>query len=282
MNLLDLHCDTALELYKRNLPFKNNVLSVTLNSSDCFHKWVQTFAIWINDNAENPFVLYKNILNHIKNKLRNKPLNLTPIFAVEGGWVLENDIDRLEIIKKDGIKMLTLTWNGENPIGGGCKSDKGLTDFGREVIKKLNTLKIATDLSHLNTKTFFKALEIADFPLASHSNCFEICQHPRNLSLEQFKLITEKGGIIGLTFYPPFLGGDVFEKIYQNIFVLCDKNLENHIAIGTDFDGAQMDKKLQKTSDVPYLYHYLEKRGLKKTLLDKIFFENGYKFIAKL
>ena len=265
MNFLDLHCDTAFELYKQKLPFDNNKLSVTKNSSDCFHKWVQTFAIWINDNAENPFVLYKNILNHIKDKLRNKPLNLMPIFAVEGGWVLENDIDRLEIIKKDGIKMLTLTWNGENPIGGGCKSDKGLTDFGKEVIKNLNSLKIATDLSHLNSKTFYKALETADFPLATHSNCYEICPHPRNLTLEQIGLIAEKDGIIGLNFY-----------------LLCERNLENHIALGSDFDGAKMDKKLEKSSNIPSLYDYLEQRGLKKALLDKIFFENGYKFIAKL
>ena len=104
MNFLDLHCDTAFELYNQKLPFDNNKLSVTKNSSNCFQKWVQTFAIWISDNTENPFELYKNILNDIKYKLRNKPLNLTPIFSVEGGCVLENNIERLEILKKDGIK----------------------------------------------------------------------------------------------------------------------------------------------------------------------------------
>ena len=282
MNFLDLHCDTAFELYKRKFPFDNDKLSVTKNSGNFFQKWVQTFAVWINDGIDNPFELYKNIIKDIKVKLENRPLNLMPFFSVEGGWVLENDIHRLETLKNDGIRMLTLTWNNENPIGGGCNSQKGLTDFGKEVIKNLNELKIATDLSHVNTKTFYKALEIADFPLATHSNCYEICPHQRNLTLEQIKLIAEKNGIIGLTFYPLFLGGDVFEKIYQNIFLLCENNLENNIAIGTDFDGAQMDKKLQKTSDIPSLYHYLEKRGLKKSLLNKIFFENGYKFIAKL
>lgn len=282
MNFLDLHCDTAFELYQQKLPFYNNKLSVTKSSCNHFRKWVQTFAVWISDTAENPFELYKNIIKDIKIKLENKPLNLTPIFAVEGGWVIENDIDRLQILKNDGIKMLTLTWNNENPIGGGCNTNKGLTDFGKDVIKNLNLLKIATDLSHLNIKTFYKALETADFPLATHSNCYEICPHQRNLTLEQMKLIAQKDGVIGLTFYPPFLEGDVFEKIYENIFLLCENNLENNIAIGSDFDGAEMDKKLHKTSDIPFLYNYLKQRGLKKTLLDKIFFENGYKFIAKL
>lgn len=282
MNFLDLHCDTAFELYKSNLPFENTRLAVNKNSGYSFQKWVQTFAVWIDDNAERPFELYKNILKDIKNKLKNKPENLTPIFTVEGGWVLENDVERLQILKNDGIKMLTPTWNGENPIGGGCESEKGLTNFGKDVIKKLNLLKIATDLSHLNTKTFYKALENADIPIATHSNCFEVCPHPRNLTLEQIKLLAEKDGIIGLTFYPMFLGEDVFEKIYQNIFILCDENLENNIALGSDFDGAQMDAKLNKTEKIPTLYSFLEQRGIEKYLLDKIFFENGYKFIAKL
>ncbi len=282
MNFFDLHCDTAYELYKNKLPFKNSLLSVTPKGTESFSNWFQTFAIWIADDTPEPFSLYKNILLGIKEKLKTAPENLKPIFSVEGGAVLEQDIDRLDALKEDGIKMLTLTWNGENSIAGGSKSQKNLTDFGKKVIERLNKLKIATDLSHLNKGSFYSAIELAEFPIATHSNCYEICKHPRNLTLEQIKLIAERGGVVGLTFYPPFLGENVFVRIYENIIFLCEKGFENHIAIGSDFDGGQMDKTLDNISKIPSLYAFLEEKGLEKTLLDKVFFENAYDFIAKL
>ncbi len=280
MNFFDLHCDTAYELYKQGLPFDNKALSVAKENP--FNNWVQTFAIWIKDDAEKPFELYKSILTDIKKKLKAAPENLKPIFSVEGGAVIEKDIDRLNILKQDGIKMLTLTWNGENAIGGGCETQKGLTDFGKEVIAGLNRLRIAADLSHLNSKTFYKAVEYSELPIATHSNCYEICPHKRNLNLEQIKLITEKCGIVGLTFYPLFLGENVFQKLYENICFLCDKGYENNICIGSDFDGGKMDESLNKITKIPILYSFLEKKGLKPQLLDKIFYQNAYNLIAKL
>lgn len=282
MNFFDLHCDTAYELYKNRLPFKNNLLSVTSEGSKNFDNWFQTFAVWIADNTPEPFLLYRNILCDIKEKLKTAPENLHPIFSVEGGAVLEEDLDRLEILKEDSIKMLTLTWNGENRIAGGSKSQKNLTDFGKKVVTRLNELKMACDLSHLNNKSFYRAIELTEFPIATHSNCYEICKHPRNLTLEQIKLIAERNGVVGLTFYPPFLGENVFEGIYKNIVLLLENSLESHISIGSDFDGGQMDKTLDNISKIPHLYAFLEEKGIKKAVLDRVFFENAYNFIAKL
>lgn len=282
MNFFDLHCDTPFECYTKKQEFYVNQLAVSATAADCFENWRQVFACWIKDELENPFELYKNILNDFKLKISDIPHNLTPYFAVEGGAVLENDAERLFILKDDKIKFLTLTWNGENAIAGGVDSDKGLTPFGNKVIKLLNQLKIGCDLSHINQKSFYKALETADYPLATHSNCFSLCNHKRNLKDDQIKLIAEKGGIIGLCFYPLFLGGDVFESLYQNIFHLCDMGLENHIAIGSDFDGAKMDLRLSKTANVKDFYSFLKNKGLSGMLLDKIFYKNAYNFIANL
>ncbi len=282
MNFFDLHCDTAFELLKQKTTLQNSDLTVNFQDGKCFENWYQTFAIWINDTCENPFKLYQKTLLNLQENLKSKPSNLTQIFSVEGGRIIENDLERLDILKKDKIKFLTLTWNGENAIGGGCKSDKDLTEFGKKVINKLNRLKIATDLSHANKKTFYAAIEIADFPIATHSNCFEIHPHERNLTAQQMRLISQKNGIIGLTFYPPFLGENVFEKIYENIYYLCENELENNIAIGSDFDGAKMSETLDKINKIPNLYEFLINKGLKSTLLDKIFFENGYNYIAKM
>ncbi len=273
MNFFDLHCDTAYEMYVKNQTFLKNSLAVSGEKGEIFDNWCQTFAVWLPDQTENPFAFYKAVISNLKNNLSG---NVKPIFSVEGGTVLENNADRLYSLKADGIKFLTLTWNGENAIAGGSKSDKGLTNFGKTVIAKMNKLNMAVDVSHLNDKSFYKVIKIAEKPLASHSNCRSICNSPRNLSDDQIKLICEKGGIIGLNFYPLFLGKNVFEKIYQNVYHLCDMGLENHIAIGSDFDGADMCGELCDITKIPHLYAFLQQKGLESALLDKIFYKNAY------
>ena len=282
MNFFDLHCDTPYECYTKNHEFYANRLAVSGERGKMFVNWTQTFAIWIKDNAENPFELYKAILSDFKKKLTVQPKNLSPILAVEGGAVLENDSDRIFELCEDEIKFLTLTWNGENNIAGGAETDKGLTCFGKNVINKMNSLKIGCDVSHLNEKSFFDVIWQACYPLATHSNCRSICDHPRNLTDTQIRLLCEQGGIIGICFYPEFLGEDVYSKIYENIFHISDMGYENNIAIGSDFDGAEMDKRLDSISKIPALYRFLEKKGLSNTLLNKIFFQNANDFIAKL
>lgn len=279
MNFFDLHCDTAYKMYTQNQGFYKNSLAVSADKGEFFDNWYQTFAVWLPEQTENPFTFYKAVLSNLKNNLIG---NVKPIFAVEGGTVLENNADRLYSLKADGIKFLTLTWNGENAIAGGSKSDKGLTDFGKTVIKKMNDLGIKVDLSHLNDKSFFKVIDLAEKPLATHSNCRSICNVPRNLSDEQIKLICQKGGIIGLNFYPEFLGNCPMEKIYQNIYHLCDMGLENHISVGSDFDGAEMCDELSSITGIPNLYAFLKGRGLDNTIIDKIFYKNANEFCLNL
>ncbi len=282
MDFFDLHCDTPYECYTKALGFNSDKLAVSANAAECFKNWRQVFAVWIRDDIKAPFELYKTIISDFKEKLFNKPENLKPYFAVEGGAVLETDIERLFELKKDSISFLTLVWNGENALAGGNESEKGLTELGRRAVLLMNELKIGCDLSHINEKGFYKAVEYSDFPLATHSNCRALCNHKRNLSDEQIDLIAQKGGIIGLCFYPEFLGQNPMGRIYDQIVYLCDKGYENNIAIGSDFDGAKMDASLNKTEKVPALFSYLEQKGFEKQLLNKIFYKNAYNFIAKL
>ena len=277
MDYFDLHCDTAYECYKRNLDLNNRNLAVNNDFGDVFNNWKQCFAIWIKDDIKAPFELYKKILNNFK-KLQKRN-NLTPIMTVEGGAVIEDKTERIDQLKNDGISALTLTWNGENRIGGGAFSDAPLTDFGRAVINRLNKNKMFCDLSHINEKGFYKAIEIADYPFASHSCCRAICDHKRNLYDEQLKLIAQKNGVIGICFYPIFLGGqNVFEKIYENIYHMLLLDLENSICIGSDFDGAEMSDELKNISAIPKLYGYLSSRGINDKSLNKIFYTNADNF----
>ena len=258
MQFFDLHCDTAYKMYTEKQGFYENNLAVSGQKGEIFENWHQTFAVWLPEDLENPFLFYKNTLLHLKQNLCGK---VNPIFAVEGGTVLGNDIDRLYQLKQDGVRLLTLTWNGENAIAGGSKSDKGLTNFGKTVIDKMNELGMAVDVSHLNDKSFFKVIDCAQKPIATHSNCRAVCDVLRNLTDLQIKLICEKGGIIGLNFYPLFLGDNPMQKIYENIYRLCDMGYENNIAIGSDFDGADMANELCDITKIPHLYTFLQQKG---------------------
>lgn len=273
-----MHCDTAYKMYTQNKDFQQNDLAISAELGSCFKKWFQTFAVFISEDIQNPFLFYKNTLNNLKQRLTN---TVTPVFAVEGGSLIDST-EQLYELKNDGIRFIALTWNGENKIAGGVKTQKGLTAFGKTVITKMNELKIAVDVSHLNEKSFYGVIQHADKILATHSNCKSVCDVPRNLSEEQIKLIAQKGGIIGLNFYPLFLGGDFLEKIYENICHLCDMGLESNIAIGTDFDGAAMDAFADNISKIPQIFEALQQKGLKKELLNKIFFKNANDFLLNL
>ena len=279
MNYFDLHCDTPYECYFKKQDFFKNSLAVSGEKGAAFEKWRQVFAVWIRDDLDEPYRLYKAILRDFKEKLSKKTDNLTPYYSVEGGAVLEGDTDRLYVLKEDGVRILTLTWNGENRIAGGSKTDKGLTDFGKRVIREMNGLKMLCDLSHLNEKSFYSAVELADYPLATHSNCKAIFDCPRNLSDNQLKFIAQKGGIVGLCLYPKFLGGEVFDRLYRNIYHLLELGMENNIAIGSDFDGADMAAELCDISKIPLLRAKLHEKGLSETVLDKIFYKNAENYL---
>lgn len=100
----------------------------------------------------------------------------------------------------------------------------------------------------------------------------------RNLDNAQLKAISERGGIIGICCYPPFLGGDVYNGILKNIRHMLRLGLENSIAFGTDFDGGSMASQLDSTEKIPRLREFLLNNGLSEELLEKIFYSNANKF----
>ena len=253
MNFFDLHCDTPYECYFQKQPFSQNSLAVYAKRGRCFEKWQQVFAIWIKDGEKEPYRLYQSILNDFKRKLFPCPQNLIPYFAVEGGSVIEERTERIAELKKDGVRFFTLTWNGENRIAG--------------------------DLSHLNDQGFYDAVSCADFPVATHSNCRSVCNVPRNLKDDQIRLIAQKGGLIGLCFYPSFLCGEVLDALYCNIRHLCKMGLEEFIAVGSDFDGAEMAREVSSLSDIPFLYVKLNEMGIQESILRKVFYENADRYI---
>lgn len=282
MRFFDLHCDTITRAFetKQSL-FKNN-LAIDFKKGAVFSKWSQCFAIWVDDKLENPYEYYQKNLYEYKKYKQNAPENLTSILTVENGLLLESDITRVEMLKRDGVKALTLTWNGENCIASGAYADGGLKPFGRDVINEMNRLKIACDLSHINTEGFFEAVKLADYPFASHSCCDAVKNHPRNLTDAQILKIIDKNGIIGICLYPVFCGEKIFDGVYKNIIHLINLGAAKSIAIGTDFDGCDMPNELSNTTKIVNLYNFLKSRNISEQILEGVFYENAKNFFLRL
>jgi membrane dipeptidase len=148
--------------------------------------------------------------------------------AVENGYAIENNLRNLENLRSFGIRYMTLTharnlkWAASS--GEEKSAFEGLTPFGKKVIAAMNEMGIIVDLSHVHESTFWAVLkESKRPPIASHSDAAALCATPRNLTDDQIKAIADKGGMIGINFFPGFLDkqylteqtkrcGDLFER----------------------------------------------------------------------
>ncbi len=263
-------------------------LSVNKKGLFGFDKAVQTFALWLEDEQLQNIEYYKNVLKYGKTVLKRANIdivkkkedlqrNYVALLSVEGGVPL-NSTEMIDIMYHDSVKTISLTWNNDNLLAGGSNGEKRLTRLGRSIINRMNSFFMVTDVSHLNRKSFFDVADVAENMVASHS-CFDkIISHNRNLTDEQLMLIKRKNGLVGLCFYPLFLGQNVFEQIYVSICHASKLGLENCLCIGSDFDGAEMNYQLNSVNCVVDLYRYLEQKGIEKLLLEKFFYKNAYDF----
>lgn len=150
-----------------------------------------------------------------------KEQKLVAQFGVEGGHMIEGDLQKLETFYNRGVRYMTLTWNNspgwasshadeKNP---NYKGPKGLTDFGKQVVQRMNQLGMIVDVSHVGEATFWDVIKTTTKPIiASHSNAYSICPVSRNLKDEQILAIGKNGGVIHLNFFSGFVDVDFFQK----------------------------------------------------------------------
>lgn len=119
---------------------------------------------------------------------------IAAFLTLESVEPIGTDLRKLDQMLDYGVLSVGLTWNNANLAADGIEESRGagLTDFGKAIVAKLNDRKVFTDVSHLSEKAFWDVMELADYPIASHSNAKAICSHPRNLSDEQIKALLEK------------------------------------------------------------------------------------------
>lgn len=288
MKYFDLHCDSITKAYSENISLFSDSLAVKIKSNK-FLKREQCFALWLDDrlHGEPAFSYCKRLLSfYAYNKDEILQSGVTPHLTVENGSVLGGDLNNIAYFKSQGVKMMSLTWNGENDLASGVNARGGLKPLGVDAVREMEKNGIVLDVSHLNEESFYDVCSVATRPFAaSHSCCYDICQNKRNLKAWQIKEIISRGGLIGINFYPLFLGtkkGSVFEKIKQNISLIATLGGEDNIAFGSDFDGAKMSKELSCAEDMLDLYKYLKDSAVSESLLNKVFYDNAARFFYEL
>lgn len=163
---------------------------------------------------------YKQLLKVVKQH------KIAAMFGVEGGHMIENDISKLEALYNRGARYLTLTHNiapswatsAADETGVNILPHKGLTDFGKQVVQRMNELGMMIDVSHAGEQTFWDVIALTTKPIiASHSSVYSLVPHRRNLKDEQIKAIAKNGGVIQINFNPGFIDSS-FDKKEQAFF----------------------------------------------------------------
>lgn len=171
------------------------------------------------------------------------------MIGVEGGHMIEDRLDYIDSLARRGMIYLTLTWNNSTPWASSARdevlhperlSHKGLTDFGKQVVHRLNDLGVMIDLSHPGETTFYDVLATTTKPvIASHSCVWALNHHQRNLKDDQLKAIAKNGGVVFVNFYSGFLDSTYNKK--ANAFIRRhSKELDSLKKVYNDEDLAIM------------------------------------------
>ena len=162
------------------------------------------------------------------------------IYSFEAATPLEDKVDRVELFRNLGVRVMQLSYNRRSPFGVGCLDGEtgGLTDLGRQAIARMNEQGVALDLSHANTQTTAEGIVASKrSPVITHTGCRAVYQHPRNKEDRELKALADKGGVIGiymlpyLTASPKQPGVDDYMAHLEHALKVCG---EDHVGVGTD------------------------------------------------
>jgi len=222
---------------------------------------------------------------------------LAVVLHFEGAETIDPDLDMLYVSHRAGLRSLGLAWSRNNRFAHGVPyrfphapdTGAGLTDAGRRLVRTCNALGIVVDVSHLNEKGFWDVEDLSDAPLvATHSGVHAICPSTRNLTDRQLDAVGASGGIVGVNFHVAFLRPDgrldadtPIAEIVRHMDYIVDRIGIDHVAFGSDFDGATMPLQLKDVAGLPRLLAALRERGYDDAALEKITHENWLRVLER-
>lgn len=226
---------------------------------------VQIFSVWCDGKKENPYAFANREMDtldavisrnpdkivmvrnqkELKRAIRQK--KLAAMFGVEGGHMIENKLENLDHFYARGARYMTLTWNNSTSWATSAmlettkkdslaKAHKGLTDFGKQIIKRMNELGMMVDLSHVGEQTFWDAISTTTKPvIVSHSNAYALCPVPRNLKDDQIIAVGKNGGVIDLNYSSGFIDSNSRSKEVRFIASHA-RELDSLVKSGTQYE----------------------------------------------
>jgi membrane dipeptidase len=233
--VVDTHNDAVTACIEKKVSLDQDLRGINHSDLKRFKEGgldYQLFSIWCDGDKKNPYawamremdtldavaarnpdkmVVAKNWAQIQKALKEGK---LVAQYGVEGGHMIEDDINKLDTFYKRGVRYMTLTWNN-SPSWASSHTDeknatyagpRGLTSFGKQIIQRMNQLGMIVDISHVGEATFWDAIKTTTKPvIASHSNAYTICPVTRNLKDDQIKAVGKNGGVIHLNFFSAFV-----------------------------------------------------------------------------
>lgn len=208
------------------------------------------------------------------------------IFHIEGAEAIDPELKSLDVLHKAGLRSLGIVWSRDNVFGHGVPfrfpaspdTGPGLTEAGKALVQRCNELKILIDVSHLNEKGFWDVARHSNAPIvATHSNAHALCASSRNLTDDQIRIIGKSGGMIGLNFANGFLRADGrwgsengLDTMLRHLDHLMKLAGEDHVGLGSDFDGARIPSQIGDVTGLPRLTGALAAHGYGEDLSKKL------------
>ena len=222
---------------------------------------------------------------------------IAAVLHFEGAEAIDSDLDALEVFYQAGLRSLGLAWSRHNVFAHGVPFKfpgspdigPGLSDAGRQLAKACNRLGILIDLAHITEQGFWDTAAISHPPLTvTHTGAHALCPSTRNLTDKQLDAIKESNGVVGVNFHVGFLRQDgrrdpntPLSEIVRHIDYIARRLGIEHVAFGSDFDGAIMPLELGDVSGMPKLLDALRDRGYDDDALRKITHQNWLRVLRK-
>jgi membrane dipeptidase len=221
---------------------------------------------------------------------------LSMVLHFEDAVAIEEDLSNLEAYYERGLRSLGLVWSRPNVFGHGVPfrfphspdTGPGLTEAGKELVRACNRMGILIDLAHINEQGFWDVAETSEAPLVvSHAGVHALCPSTRNLTDGQIDAIGESKGLIGIIFSPGMIRADgqrdadslPLTDLVRHFDHVVERIGVDHVAFGSDFDGALMAEELADATWLPNLMEALRERGYDDDSLEKIAYRNWFRVL---
>lgn len=212
----------------------------------------------------------------------SQPKLIGGLIGTEGSHALDGKLGNVQVLYDAGFRMMSLQHFFDNKLGGSLHgtSQAGLSEFGRQVVAKINQLNIILDVSHSSEKTVADVLEISDKPLVvSHTGFKGHCDTARNISDQLMQKIAAKGGLIGVGYWDGAVCSPHPKDIAKAIHYGIELVGEDHVSLGSDFDGSVTTA--MDTSELVAVTHYLLEAKLTEAQIRKVMGGNMALFLAR-